>query len=703
MFRYEMKKILFYRRSLWLILGLVCLELLSTLLFTKPYDAQLERNRQVYESYLSTVEGPLTQENRDYLEAEMERLDENHQALENLKQSFYAGAISEGEYRQQYDKMMEQEELYAGFSKLYTQYIFVREQDNRAFLYTGGWEVLLTEQTPDYLLLLLLVVVLSPIFCEEYASQMDKLLLTQKRSARQQVWIKLGAALLLTALVAAVLEIFRLGYCAVRFGLPHGDYSLQSLYSFGTTAKEMTLWQAFALQFALKELGYLYGAILVIALSVLLRKLALTLMAGVALLPLPLLTTQSASFLRVPGPWALTAGSIYLNPSWTYMEPATGEVVVARAEVLWPELMGLVGISLGIMVLLLVFIRGKNTNFHIKKTPWKKAALAFCAGMLLLTGCSGEKSQVVYNNFTANWYENENVVVLGNIGEPLLLEKATDTAYPFPLNALNGESLTASRYLYGETGSLYYIRQSRIVPEAGSQSYGILEELVRLDLDTMSEQVIYQWNEEEKWFFGLLEKEQEQKVFVLSFFLHGGCLYFDGQDGLYRLNLLTGTREMYLEDISQDFAYDGKYLYYTDAYSRLVMHDLDTGKETVSEEVIAQRFLLTEKGIYFLNIRDNSTLYYWNQEENAVEKLGDIPAYSIYWDREFLWIESSEDSCLYRMNQDGSDSTQVSYTGVICCLSGGDKLYTHDFETGTLYRIDKHTLEIEPVSTDSTG
>ena len=75
MFRYEMKKILFYRRSLWLILGLVCLELLSTLLFTKPYDAQLERNRQVYESYLSAVEGPLTQENRDYLEAEMERLE----------------------------------------------------------------------------------------------------------------------------------------------------------------------------------------------------------------------------------------------------------------------------------------------------------------------------------------------------------------------------------------------------------------------------------------------------------------------------------------------------------------------------------------------------------------------------------------------------------------------------------------------------
>ena len=62
MFRYEMKKILFYRRSLWLILGLVCLELLSTLLFTKPYDAQLERNRQVYESYLSAVEGPLTHE-----------------------------------------------------------------------------------------------------------------------------------------------------------------------------------------------------------------------------------------------------------------------------------------------------------------------------------------------------------------------------------------------------------------------------------------------------------------------------------------------------------------------------------------------------------------------------------------------------------------------------------------------------------------
>ncbi len=194
MWHYEWKKLLHHRRGLWLIFAFLLAELLSLLLFTQPFDSVLEENREIYDSYLSQVNGPLTPDKRTFLEAEMERLNQIHSDMEQLKLNYYAGRISEEEYRTNFNALLVDDRLYTGFSELYSQYIFVREQDNRAFLYTGGWEVLLTDQEPDYLFLLLLIVVLTPIFCEEYATRMQEILLTQKHSTRHQVATKICVA-----------------------------------------------------------------------------------------------------------------------------------------------------------------------------------------------------------------------------------------------------------------------------------------------------------------------------------------------------------------------------------------------------------------------------------------------------------------------------------------------------------------------------
>lgn len=365
MLRFEWKKLLFYRRGILLLTAFLIAEILGTILFTKPYDPELEANRAVYDHYLSQVEGPLTPVNQQWLENEMQRLNTANVKLEQLKMDYYWGNITEEAFRASFDPLASESEDYPGFSQLYTQYIYVRESDERQFLYTGGWEVLFGEQEPDYLFLMLLIFLVTPIFCQEYGNQMDQILLTQKKSANSQWQTKVTVALVSTAVLTAVLQLIDLGYCAVRFGLPHWDYSLQSLYSFGTVQKELTIGQAFFLQFVLKELGHLYAALLLLWISVLVRKYAFALMAGMVILPIPFLTIPSnASLCLIPGPWALTIGTIYLNGEVIRMSSG---MIASMPEISWIALGNVVAGVLSICLLLLLCIRHQNTNYHLRK------------------------------------------------------------------------------------------------------------------------------------------------------------------------------------------------------------------------------------------------------------------------------------------------------------------------------------------------
>lgn len=613
MIRYEWKKLLFRRKGLLLIVLFLIVELASVLLFTQPYDAVLENNRAVYENYLSRVEGSLTEEKRNFLESEMERLNDIHQKLEQLKQDYYSGAVTEEEYRNSFDLLASEDAKYTGFSKLYSQYIFVRESNQRSFLYTGGWEVLLTDQEPDYLFLLVLIVLLVPMFCEEYACRMHEILLTQKRSARFQVPAKVVVALSLTFVLTTILQLVDLIYCAAGFGLPNGAFSLQSVYSFGTTAKQMTLWQAFGLQFALKVLGYFYAAVVILFLSVLLKKFALTLMAGIAILPLPFLTVIGTdAFLPIPGPWAMTIGSIYLNGG--------------ACELNWKALGRLLLIVFAIVIAMLYFIHRRNTNWQLKKKKPGRVIVPMVAISLLLTGCNQRDETIIYNRSASNQYETDAYILVGSYDGSILTDKAQEKTYAFPLNPLEGNIITCGSTFFGAGNTVYYLRFTTHQPKAGWNTVVVNCDLMKLELDTMEESVVYQWNEETDWFFGLLNRSStEPNSFAVELlFIHGNEMYYadTSMSTLNRMNLNTGKYEVILTEMySWDVAYDGTNLYYLDSYNRLVIHNLNTGSKRAIDEVVAKDFLLTTDGIYFQNRRDHLAVYFWNDAVTEIKKI----------------------------------------------------------------------------------
>ncbi len=614
----ELKKLL--RRGGWLLVaGLLLAEALAQL-FTVPYDQELESNRAAYDWYMAQVEGPLTAEKRRYLDEEMARLELNRVRMENLKSDFYEDKISEAEFHEKFEEYAPVEAVYAGFTKLFAQYIFVREDPARYFLYPGGWEVLLTDWKPDLLLLLVLVILLTPVFCEEYACGMDQLLLTQKVSAPWAVSAKVAAAMLVTASLTAILQLCDLAYSALVFGIPHGDYSLCSLMSFGGTTGNLTLWQAFWLQFGLKELGYLYAATLILFLSVLLKKVSLTMMAGITLLILPHLAVQSVEkLLALPGPWALAVGSVYLQS-----DPAQALI---SAVALW---------SVGIILGMLLVIQIRNANHQLR---WKPLLLLGCTA-LLLTGC-GEKTepQICFNSVSARTYETDRYRVEMHCSEGeenpgfVLLDKATEERIPFPLDALEGQTVSCGWNFYGEGDDLYYIKTTTAYTTPLADAYcASYDALMKLNLNTLEEEILYRWNGDPTWFFGLLDRPSWEPQVNQMLFLHKGKLYYDDNGTVCRMDLAIGTWEVFSENRgSVDVAYDGTYFYFLDSYNRLNRQDLNTDEIQVVENVVADKFLLTPKGVFFLNKQDGKTLYLWEPDSGNTRKICDITAMYMKW------------------------------------------------------------------------
>ncbi len=635
MLRYEWKKLLL-RRGGWLfILGLLVVELGGLLFFTTPYDAELEQNRAVYDSYLAQVVGPLNQTKRDFLESEMTRLDVIHRKMELVKQNYFTGTISEEEYRTQFNALLPDDQKYTGFMKLYSQYIFVREADHRSFLYTGGWELLLTDWAPDYLFLVVLVILLSPVFCEEYACGMHGILLTQRKSARYMVLTKLAASALMTGVLTALLQAFEVIYMAVRFGLPNGEFAIQSLATFANTTRNLTLWQAFWLQFALKELGYLYAAVVILLLSVVLKKFALTLMASIAVLPLPFLTANDPqAFLKIPGPWALTIGSIYLSSD--------------------QALSGLLLTMVIIISTMLLIIARQNTNWQLKGT--KKLVAATLACVFLLSGCSSEKPPVYYNSSDSLRYETERYLIESDHIQTTITDKITGAVFPFPLDALEGNTVDCDASFFGVGDTVYYKKNIRIFKTpSGESEYGEVHDVyVKLDLNTMEETVLYQWNPSSYWFFGQLVRQSWEPDLISPLFVHEDRLYFTQNSTLGYMDMTTGAYTILYEAMpSLDISYDGECIYYLDDYSRLTIENLSTGDIQAVDEVVAYRFLLTPEGMFFLNRRDNNTLYRWDDQTGAVEKCSDISAVSLARRSDGLWLTDIAGN-EYCLNHDGT-------------------------------------------------
>ena len=681
---FEIKKMLVYRKSYWILITLLIIECIQILGFTRPYDAVLEKNRNIYEEALSKVEGELTEDKRDYLETEMRYLNDVHMKMADLQMSYYRGETEEEDFREEFSSLSEVDERYVGFTKLYNQYIFVREDANRSFLYTGGWEALLNDPKVDLLLTLALILVLSSVFSEEYATGMNCLLCAQPVGPDRTVRIKAVISMGLAALLCLLLEAIRLGYCAGAFGLSGGEYRLCSLVSFGNETKELTLWQGFFLQLILKILGYMETACIILFLSVWMKKYSLVIMTGIVLLILPPLTWQDPfTFRGIPMPWSLCAGNVYLFGG-------EGELSLLQIALVMAEAVVMMG-------LILFFLHRKNRNFHGSK------GLKFAACLLLMlfaTGCGREETTVYYNSDGASFAEADSYMAVMYSDTGYLIQKDDGKISDFPLNARTGENVFSKSGFFLAGEECFYIQSSAIYENSGMPMVRNDVCLMKINLRTLQTEEVFRWNQETGWLFGLIDRNAQTDMngmWIQKFFIHRQYMYFlrgDGSGEIDRMNLLTGESEVFLNKDIIRFSYDGKSFYYTDDFGRLVIYDLDRDREETLETVVAENFTLAPEGIYFSNMRDGKKLYLYSYDSGEVSKVCEETVFRVYTDESNVWFQTVSGVC-GRMNRASGEIEFFEAPGFILAFSkDGDYIYFIDEAEWVIYAMDKSTLEV---------
>ena len=307
-FMYEIKKIMLHQKGLCYIVIVLLFGTVWLVASDNPYNSAMEQYKSEYEWYLDKVNGYCTEESSLYLEQEAERIADAREKQNDLLQSYYDGKISESEYKKESQEIGKVLEHQNGFEVVYQQYLYICENaKNRYFLQTNGWTGLLGGGTLNFVLFLGILLLVTPVFCSEYSCQMDALILTSKEGRKSSLH-KLLIVISGVLLMCVSISLIEYGFYSLKYGLPNGNYPIQSLSYFAGSNKSITLFEGYVYIGLLRLFGSVFLTILLMFISVLAKKYAVTLLAGAVSVIIPYVGLSKTIIYRLPLPLPFLLG-----------------------------------------------------------------------------------------------------------------------------------------------------------------------------------------------------------------------------------------------------------------------------------------------------------------------------------------------------------------------------------------------------------
>lgn len=661
--QYEIRKMFWHQKGLWLILLYFVLSIAGLLLFDTPANPEIEQNKAAYDTYLQQVEGKCTDGTEAFLSKEAERIAEANSKLQNLYDDYSNGKLTEQELTSQVAGAGETVRYQKGFELVFEQYNGVQEnKENRWFLYTNGWDGLLSHDSLNLPFVLLLLLLITPVFCQEYESGMNELIMTEPKGAKRQALRKVVLVVLVACALCLLDSGMRFLFFALKYGLPHGDYPLQSLSYFATSTRKATLLGAFLKISCGKLFGSLSLAVLILFVSACVRKYALTLFVSTAAVLLPYfgLSLSSAKYF-LPGPLGFMISTGFFRGNEYQYDAATQEKTMVFQEIRGTARGLLIGVTFCLAIAMTAILLKKHTNIWCARKPrqMKKAVclvLLLCVSASMLSGCgvsSAAQEHPLFNLEQSNAYENSNYqfyVENSNSDKATWMMKnkstgKTEKLIHNPMQALS----KVPEAIYGCGDSVYYIQKDS--DASGFFSTADRFSVVEVDTRNFSEKIIFERNlNTNRDTFLSLGKPQEQDVksfsLVNAFFLDDQNLYFVGKGQVCKVNRTTGKRDIIIETPSlKSLSFDGTSIYYSNAESKLMKYDVRTGRETELYGIVTESFQLTAKEeVIFINRLDQDKLYALSLKDGSQRKILDQPMLSFRLDGENIVYVNKTDS-----------------------------------------------------------
>lgn len=664
-----MKKLFLYQKGLLFIGCYFIFSLVTLIVFDTSANPDVELNSKPYSFYLDQVKGPVLEKTETFFTEEAKKISNANVALRKAYDDYYDGKISKKEFLAVSRPLEEIVQNEKGFNLLFYQYSYVREQpDNRYFLYTNGWDGLLSHDSLDFLFLLLLLVLVTPVFCYEYESRMEALILTVKKGIKVQAATKMILVLVTVTIICLLSAALKYGFFYFKYGLENGNYPLQSLAYFGTSTKDLSLFETFLWMTACKLFGNLSFAMLIMFVGVCIKKYALTLFTSTALILVPYFgfSLESSKYF-LPGPLGFMIATGFFRGNEHEYNIFTEQKDILFQEISNPAWMILSAITLciGIGMFFVIIIRHTNSWSTGKRNLWLKPtslALILCIIASGLAGCVSYKNTGydVYNYDMRQTFENERYRFFYD--DTFVFEdKKTGEIKDLVRNPMSSLT-TVGDAIYGNGSFVYYIKYDH--DKSKFQETLVRVSIIEVNTETFHEKIIFEKNlDTEKDSFLDLNKifnpDAEFLKTVSHFFLDDHNIYFIAEDEIRKVDKRSGKSKTIIQTPGiRSVAFDGRYIYYDNEKSEIVRYDTKNESETNFHGLISGHFILTDTELLFINRKDQQKIYSFNLQNATTRKITDRPAVYFTFNKQYIFYEDNQQK-KYRIDQSGHNEKVV--------------------------------------------
>ena len=591
---YELKKTWVKRRGVLLLLLALAVKtvtvfLRSDFVYCSPVQ---EYYKAQFLAYMDILEGGLTPEKESWLAEKEAFFQVQKAAFEQANADYAAGSITKLEWVTavaEYDRVQAEEKA---FSAVRMEYAQAKNDARCSFLYTNGWSALLAQDAPDWILVLLLVMLTVPVVCAE--GGMAPLLDTMPNGHTRLRTAKLLSIILSAAFMIALLFSAEVICIIVRYGLPAGGSALQSLPQFINSEWNLTLWQAAGVTFLHRLIGASEAAVICFAAALLTKQPVPAMLAGLltVLLPGVIWNQQEAVGYTLPFPAGFLRSAGFLKNRFSIPGAEFESAEIVKNLPVTEISMQQYRTTLMLVLMIIILLCGCSIVAAIPRRRHFRF-LPLCLMCVFLTGCGAEQSSGVRFNSIKPCIENDDYSLYLD-GEQIPVLQAKDgtgnislirDAFPSVSFQVKGCYLTdKSAYRMEDDGETIRIIRTKL--------YDFAEETIctvrtgepvhtaMLGLDT---------------YFPRRSTVRSGLSYGVRFFADGNRVFIETYDGI--LLAEGGRSRTIISGSVRSWSYENGEIWYTDRSCRVHRYTVSNETDELLDIGFAENIELTNDGL----------------------------------------------------------------------------------------------------------
>ncbi len=568
--------------------------------------------RQHLEEYMSEFSGKLTAESEKKILDEQEII-LNAKNAENdiMRKLWYNDYKSESDFLADITPVSIITERSDAFDILMSKYNYASENPENRYIISQEYNGMVRD-FPDVLITLLVILSTSFLFLNEESSNVITIIRISKNGMVKTLRSKITSVLILICAAHGISVITELLFMLIRGNVNELMFPLQSIEFYRNCPFDISILGAFFAISSIKLLGYLFIAASIIMLSVTLKKPLFTVFIPTAVCILQqFLFSPSTPAYYLPTGLLRAVGYFRGNSEETLNSGTTlAETVPDFSEI---PLFAFVLIIVAALIFIgsAIFLAKRYYGGHKMQKDVKIPVIIMSILMLFsLSGCSSSKVENVVYNAGENLFfaQNDDYYFVSNDTGITAVSKDTGESHKLITDAFDISGDMDCRVT--ACGDYIYYHDHNSFDNS----------INRISLLDMTSSDFLSPKANNGGFLGIsISSGNDSSVGLLDlFFTDGKDLYivFSGGDGIYRLSgneLECIVSERLYKNTKVSF--DGQKIYYINRRLELKSYDVKSsvteiisGDFTKSVYYDGTRLLYSNsKGIFSLNIRDNST------------------------------------------------------------------------------------------------